>query len=404
MSKKDTLIKNKFNNFNVNNKYKFDIKTILEGNNTDNDIYNKILQKFKQSEKNYDKKNNDKILNNKKFFCSLVYYYPSEKIKDLNIEYNKNFTYYLDIKIEDIPKFQCNKLIEFILNKSNNDERKSYFIKDTKMEEYLKDNFNDCLKYNIYLLKVYCDETLVELLRNKYINYNDAIYNTLQYYFNNLKINDNMSNTNIIENLYFIIKFYETYNDFKWIKSQGEFICLVSLLLFLNSIIQINKKDIHNPLSKRNLEIDFYLSDKQLAIEIDGKQHKSDKNTIKNDTIKNILLESNNIILIRCEWNNDITNFIDKLYNNLNSFHLKKFNTPLNISKEKYFNIINEISNKIKFPSFAYILNIDLRLPDNFKEKINKDIIDKHNINMYVDNVNTNNIIKYNQIIENKDN
>jgi len=404
MSKKDTLIKNKFNNFNVNNKYKFDIKTILEGNNTDNDIYNKILQKFKQSEKNYDKKNYDKILNNKKFFCSLVYYYPSEKIKDLNIEYNKNFTYYLDIKIEDIPKFQCNKLIEFILNKSNNDERKSYFIKDTKMEEYLKDNFNDCLKYNIYLLKVYCDETLVELLRNKYINYNDAIYNTLQYYFNNLKINDNMSNTNIIENLYFIIKFYETYNDFKWIKSQGEFICLVSLLLFLNSIIQINKKDIHNPLSKRNLEIDFYLSDKQLAIEIDGKQHKSDKNTIKNDTIKNILLESNNIILIRCEWNNDITNFIDKLYNNLNSFHLKKFNTPLNISKEKYFNIINEISNKIKFPSFAYILNIDLRLPDNFKEKINKDIIDKHNINMYVDNVNTNNIIKYNQIIENKDN
>jgi hypothetical protein len=404
MSKKDTLIKNKFNNFNVNNKYKFDIKTILESNNTDNDIYNKILQKFKQSEKNYDKKNNDKILNNKKFFCSLVYYYPSEKIKDLNIEYNKNFTYYLDIKIEDIPKFQCNKLIEFILNKSNNDERKSYFIKDTKMEEYLKDNFNDCLKYNIYLLKVYCVETLVELLRNKYINYNDAIYNTLQYYFNNLKINDNMSNTNIIENLYFIIKFYETYNDFKWIKSQGEFICLVSLLLFLNSIIQINKKDIHNPLSKRNLEIDFYLSDKQLAIEIDGKQHKSDKNTIKNDTIKNILLESNNIILIRCEWNNDITNFIDKLYNNLNSFHLKKFNTPLNISKEKYFNIINEISNKIKFPSFAYILNIDLRLPDNFKEKINKDIIDKHNINMYVDNVNTNNIIKYNQIIENKDN
>ena len=404
MSKKDTLIKNKFNNFNVNNKYKFDIKTILEGNNTDNDIYNKILQKFKQSEKNYDKKNNDKILNNKKFFCSLVYYYPSEKIKDLNIEYNKNFTYYLDIKIEDIPKFQCNKLIEFILNKSNNDERKSYFIKDTKMEEYLKDNFNDCLKYNIYLLKVYCDETLVELLRNKYINYNDAIYNTLQYYFNNLKINDNMSNTNIIENLYFIIKFYETYNDFKWIKSQGEFICLVSLLLFLNSIIHINKKDIHNPLSKRNLEIDFYLSDKQLAIEIDGKQHKSDKNTIKNDTIKNILLESNNIILIRCEWNNDITNFIDKLYNNLNSFHLKKFNTPLNISKEKYFNIINEISNKIKFPSFAYILNIDLKLPDNFKEKINKDIIDKHNINMYVDNVNTNNIIKYNQIIENKDN
>ena len=272
------------------------------------------------------------------------------------------------------------------------------------MEEYLKDNFNDCLKYNIYLLKVYCDETLVELLRNKYINYNDAIYNTLQYYFNNLKINDNMSNTNIIENLYFIIKFYETYNDFKWIKSQGEFICLVSLLLFLNSIIHINKKDIHNPLSKRNLEIDFYLSDKQLAIEIDGKQHKSDKNTIKNDTIKNILLESNNIILIRCEWNNDITNFIDKLYNNLNSFHLKKFNTPLNISKEKYFNIINEISNKIKFPSFAYILNIDLKLPDNFKEKINKDIIDKHNINMYVDNVNTNNIIKYNQIIENKDN
>jgi len=404
MSKKDTLIKNKFNNFNINNKYKFDIKIILEGNNTDNDIYNKILQKFKQSEKNYDKKNNDKILNNKKFFCSLVYYYPSEKIKDLNIEYNKNFTYYLDIKIEDIPKFQCNKLIEFILNKSNNDERKSYFIKDTKMEEYLKDNFNDCLKYNIYLLKVYCDETLVELLRNKYINYNDAIYNTLQYYFNNLKINDNMSNTNIIENLYFIIKFYETYNDFKWIKSQGEFICLVSLLLFLNSIIHINKKDIHNPLSKRNLEIDFYLSDKQLAIEIDGKQHKSDKNTIKNDTIKNILLESNNIILIRCEWNNDITNFIDKLYNNLNSFHLKKFNTPLNISKEKYFNIINEISNKIKFPSFAYILNIDLILPDNFKEKINKDIIDKHNINMYVDNVNTNNIIKYNQIIENKDN
>jgi hypothetical protein len=395
-----------FNSFKPNNSYVFDVKKIVENTkNTDDFIYNKILKKFKQSETNYNKRNKEHIINDKKFYCSLVYYYPSDHIKDINIEYNKNFVYLLDVKVKNISKSHCNKLLDVILNKSNNKERNSFFIKDTKMEEYLKNNFNDYSKtYDIYYLKAYCDLSLTELLKNKYINFNEAIYNTLQLYFNNLKINNDTPNTDIIMNIYYIIRFYESYNNFKWIKSQGEFICLISLLLFLNSIIQINKKDIDNPLTNRKLEIDFYLTDKQLAIEIDGEQHKSDKNTIKNDTIKNILLESNNITLIRCEWNGNIKKFTDNLYNNINSFHLKKYNANLNISKEKYNSIINEISEKIKYPSFSYILNIDLKLSDNFKEDINKDIIDKHNINMFIDNVNTNNIIKYKQIIENKHN
>lgn len=149
------------------------------------------------------------------------------------------------------------------------------------METYLQCKFNNCSEYNIYYLKAYYELSLVELLKNKYINYNEAIHNILHHYFNNLKINNNTPNTDIISNLYYIIWFYETFNNSQWIKSQGEFICLISLLLFLNSIIQINKKDIHNPLSNRKLEIDFYLSDKQLAIEVDGKQHKNDKNIIK---------------------------------------------------------------------------------------------------------------------------
>ena len=396
MSKKQKT--SNFNNFTPNTSYKFITDEIVKNTkNTEDNIYNEFLKKFKHSEANYNKNNRDKIENNKKSYCSLVHYYPINKEKDINIEYNKQFKYSLDIKIEGISKNLCVRLLKFILDKSNDEERKSFFIKDTKMEAYLQGKFNDCSRYNIYYLKAHCDQSLEELLENKYINYNKAIDNILQHYFNNLRNINNVSNSDAIENLNYIIKFYESCNNFIWIKSQGEFICLISLVLFLGSVIQINKKDILNPLSNRNLEIDFYLAKDQLAIEVDGKQHKSDKNTIKNDTIKNILLESNDITLIRCEWNNDIKIFTNNLYDNLSSFHLKKLNAELNISKEKYNSIMNEILKKIRFPSFSYMLDIELKLPNDFEKDINKYIINKHNINMYIDNINTNNIIKFNQ-------
>ncbi len=58
--------------------------------------------------------------------------------------------------------------------------------------------------------------------------------------------------------------------------------------------------------------IDFYLFDNLLAIEVDGKHHKT------NDTIKNILLEKNNIKLIKINLNNNVNNFMNDLYNSFN--------------------------------------------------------------------------------------
>jgi type I restriction enzyme M protein len=58
-----------------------------------------------------------------------------------------------------------------------------------------------------------------------------------------------------------------------------------------------------------NFIIDFYCSEKKLAIELDGGQHNDEEN-IKRDQTRTLYLEQQGIKVIRF-WNNDVFNNID---------------------------------------------------------------------------------------------
>jgi very-short-patch-repair endonuclease len=385
---------NKFSNFKSNNNYLInctdDLNKIKDLNKQElkiNTNYKEILKKFNQSEQGYNGRNNKKIVNDEKIILSLIYFYPDDKNKEINIQYNTNFEYELNNKIKGMQKNACEMLIEELCNKSLENNRNSYLIKDTKMENEIKKNiYNNEDKFTIYYLKVKTFKSLIDLLDNKYITINENIKKILEKYF--LVINNlNTNIKDIIINIQYILKFYERYNNYNWIKSQGEYYSLISIILLLNSMIQINKKDIDNPLGNK-LEIDFYISEQYLAIEIDGNYHKKDKNIIKNDQIKDILLEKNNIQLIRIEWNNNNSDFFKKFYNELNNFYNNKYNENLNFNEDKYFEILTQFQNNTKFPSFTYNLKLDNELINNNIDEIldkiknDKNILNNINIDL----------------------
>ena len=136
-----------------------------------------------------------------------------------------------------------------------------------------------------------------------------------------------------------------------------------------------------------------------MAIEVDEKHHKNNNDTIKNDIIKNLILDNNNVKLIRFEWdNNKINNFCENIYEELNNYHNHKYIKSLNISKEKYLELIVKIQENIIFPSVDYTHNI--KLPDNFINNIDNEIKNKHNLNMFIDNITINDYKSYNNKIE----
>ena len=391
----------KFDKLNCTDAYEFNVLPNM--NNMDN--YNIVLEKLKNSEKRYNNKNKKKIDEELDFFCSLVYYFPTDKKSDINVEYNNDFIYSLNIKIKELTFEMCEKLVNDICKIS--EDKKSYFLKDTHMEEFIKKNKNKFdNKYSLYYLKIKTKDTLMKLLNNKYKICDDAVLKTLENYYKN--INDNLVDINdvktesIITNIFSIVEFYEIINKSIWIKSQGEFYSLITLILLLNSAIQINKKEIKNPLSIYKLEIDFYISEYGLAIEIDGKHHTENEKTKKNDIMKNILLDNGEINLIRIEWNNITENFYSDLYTKLNDYYLKKYKQNLNITKMDYLKILEHIKKNITFPTFAYTYTIKNLPPENFKINIQKEFIDIYDVKLYRHEKLIKNMENYNKIIEEK--
>ena len=133
--------------------------TIDNIENEDNiKFYKKVLQKLKNSESNYNSRNTKKINDCNNFFCSFVFYYPIDNhdvYNDVfnNVKYNKNFEYVLDLKIQNLNFTDSKKIVEHICDKSNYEDRNSYFLKDIHMETKLKDiKFKKNQKFNIYYL------------------------------------------------------------------------------------------------------------------------------------------------------------------------------------------------------------------------------------------------------------
>jgi hypothetical protein len=375
---------------------------------------NKILY---NSEYGYDKRNKKKLDkdDNSNIYCSLVYYFPNDIGDKIDITYNSNFNYILDLKVPNLDKQIAKKNIDYIFNKIKKYDRFSLMTEDNNMKKYEETHkklFSNNKKYNIYYLKAVCSKDLIDLLKNKKITvFNPYIYKILK---NNFDLIDNNNNIDIIiENIIHIVNFYKKLyyeqNNTQWIKSQGEFYCLISLIILLKTYININQKFIENPIGKK-LEIDFYLHSHNIAIEIDGTQHKN-KNIQINDKIKNILLETGNIKLIRISWdNNRPKDFFNEIYDNFNKISNENvnINENLNINKDIYLKIIDKIQTNIIFPSFSYKFKDELFIDINKNNIINDD--EKNTLN---ENVNYHKIKskllceeKYNKLIElnNQDN
>lgn len=88
----------------------------------------------------------------------------------------------------------------------------------------------------------------------------------------------------IFKNLFFIVKFIEEkFNtqtdecDYKeeFIKLKGELITMLFLLIYFGCGFNLNTKPIENNIldNGKNMELDFYFDEYDLAIEIDGKHH-----------------------------------------------------------------------------------------------------------------------------------
>ena len=356
---------NIFNEFKINESYIFEIDNdVNELNdlfkkNKKGDKINEITNKIKSCEKGYNKRNSNKMDEDKDVIMSFVYFYPDKEFKNIDIKYSHSFNYELNIKMKGLNYEASLHFVKSLLELSK-ENRKSFMLIDKRMEAYVDKNkeiYNG--NYIIYFLKIKTKSELIELFnKGKFITLNKATMAILQPYYNKIKSTDDVNeicrNIDIIINIFrrrIILSGVE-----KWLKSIGEFWALVSFILLFNNNILINTENIQNPQTNRKLEIDFYVNEHYLALEIDGKHHTADKQQI-NDKIKNIICEKENITLYRVDWNNKFEDFLfseaNGLYFKLSDF-LKSKNADNVIELDKYKNICCGLRDNINFCSFDY--------------------------------------------------
>lgn len=199
----------------------------------------------------------------------------------------------------------------------------------------------------IYYLKVKLSKNLLDILKKgEHIRF-DKLYND---YVKDLDLHSDNINV-IVVSLYKLLCFFETRASQKKsiekpTKSEGEILALVSVTLLMTSNILINSQQIPNPVTAKKLEMDLYVTNSDLVIEIDGTQHR-DKTQQNRDKIKNILLGSANIALIRIDWDGKLDKFVQDLYIKLEEFAGKndKF---LALDKKKFMQIVKHFHENAK--------------------------------------------------------
>lgn len=381
---------NIFCNFKENNhKFSLEIEELNKIKTKDDlnknaKIINEMIKKINISE-NYRDHMNKEIENEKDVIITFVYYYKSEDKP--SIKYNDGFKYILDIKGEKgINKIILEHVKNKLIARSEKEGKKSYIIEDRKMHNYYKDKLNDTDLCHLYYLKTYAKSSLIELFsKGSYFNVNDEMNKAMKEYYDKI-INANDEET-ICKFMDIIIKIYEkriisnNETEEKWIKSKGEFWCLISIILLLNTSIFINTQNLPNPVGNK-LEFDFYINKYNLVIEIDGKQH-NNKEQQYNDKIKNICCEKQNIELIRVDWNNEnkLPDFLCGIYDKLQGF-VSRNNRALNFDKNKFEKICNAYEKNIIICTIHHELRIEYNFDDdneiidnNTRNKNKKEII-----------------------------
>lgn len=117
---------------------------------------------------------------------------------------------------------------------------------------------------------------------------------------------------------------YQNIGCSKCKRSKGEE--QIETILLKNKIKYITQKRFKNCTDKKQLPFDFYLTDYNLCIEYDGKQHFNLLNNFwggektlnmikKHDKIKDKYCEENNIYLLRIKYNDNINEKLDSIIN-----------------------------------------------------------------------------------------
>ncbi len=165
--------------------------------------------------------------------------------------------------------------------------------------------------------------------------------------------------------------------------SYSEILCGKSLNLVLYENVKIIRNYrpdwLNNPITKRNLEIDFFLPDFNLGIEIQGEHHYDDSEQIFRDKLKSSILKSKNIHLIKLSI---LQTDPPKIWKIMCSYLPRQYIRPFN-QKWCHFPEFKLYKQKIKesyLSSQSIISPIIHRRKEN-KSKISKEIMLKSSYN-----------------------
>lgn len=397
-----------------------------------------IQKKINNTKNRYSKKNENE--NNKddnedvKLSYSFIYF-CKESDKYLLSDKNKIYKCKRCDKKISMLSYKSTKIIlnEIIKNKKKHE---NYEIDTAVKNHYDKQNIenNNENDYIIYhRIKIF-DKKMSNLFSEIKFSFSKIMNDILKDYYDNINknINKNINDDNkkiICENIYNILIFIKekintqdilTQYKEKYIKSKGELITSIFLILYFGTSFNINTEPLINEKTNKKLELDFYFDDCNLAIEIDGGHHNNLKQK-KTDLIKNFLCEDQNIKLIRIDTTkNNTTNTIDQLFEKIEEF-IKKSSIikNKNITKEQIIDIVKffeknyDIGNKYIIENKKNYNNLNKNNIIKTIESINDDVeIDKisNMFNIYlkkneiINKVNNYNkeIQEKNKIVENK--
>ncbi|ADO67550.1 hypothetical protein crov516 [Cafeteria roenbergensis virus] len=385
-----------FKSFKIHYNYIYYQNNNNNNKNKDNIIKIYNLEQFKShfnNSSNYNKGKNSTKNDNKNLQLVLYGLCPLKNDNNIDYEtigdlkYNNNYNYQIEakcyIKNEE-------KIIDNIIKQINTNKNKD-FLEDVRMTNKRHTMVNKKFESNyllFYFLRISIDKNIYNQIYNP-LKYNELYKNYIKDFKN--KINE-MKDINIInENIDKIIRFSKEIHPNKvFLKSKGELLTFVLLILSLDFKIEANQKLLPNINSDRKLEFDFYFGDNNtiIIIEVDGTQHKKENKTSKNDKIKDLMIKELNdlenkklmniIRFDKLDSNNIKKDKFEEMYNKL--FEITT-SCNLDISSKKEC-IVKHLCNfyiKLKTEIFNYSIEYDTDKISNLEKglSIYRDIFNK---------------------------
>lgn len=284
------------------------------------DLKSDLINKLKYSKARQSKRNTEREQADKPVVFCFIGYYNINDVRYKSVNYPKQFDYKVHIKCENLKEAIAKEAVKYCIEweTKNNSKVNSLFIEDDRMKKIYENSTNDTSNgWVLYYLRIVESNILKDLFQKGcYVRINSALRESLLPFYNQLNDEPNTEKkVLILDKIIQVLKLKiektpssESINE-KWIKSEGEFYTLITLLLMFNIPLLINSELISNPLTKRRLEYDFYINSNtgytqlNMVVEVNGGHHKEDKQK-NTDKIKKILTESDAISLVSIDTSN----------------------------------------------------------------------------------------------------